>query len=205
MPTFFLIRHGENEFVKKGRLAGRLPEVHLNPKGQSQAQALAIKLAGTPVSAIYSSPLERAMETAEPVAKALGKEIIQRPGLLEVNIGEWQGEKIKGLSRHKLWKLVQWVPSRMQFPGGETFVQAQQRMVNEFEELSRLHEPKDLVLCFSHSDPIKLVVAHYLGMPLDLFQRLAVSPASISVLHIGEGSSHLLALNIDLSFSLPKG
>lgn len=205
MTIIFLIRHGENDFVKKGRLAGRLPDVHLNPRGQAQAQSLAIKLSGASVKAVYSSPLERALETAEPVAKALGQTVILRPGLIEMDIGDWQGEKLKGLYRHKLWKLVQWLPSRMQFPNGESFVTAQQRMVNEIEELAGQHAAKDLILCFSHSDPIKLVVAHYLGMPLDLFQRLAVSPASISVLQIGEGSHRLLALNIDLSFTLPQG
>lgn len=84
MPLFLLVRHGENDYVKKNILAGRLPEVHLNEKGLSQAQAVAERLKSVPIKAVYSSPLERAMETAEPLAKALGLEIVQRPGLLEL-------------------------------------------------------------------------------------------------------------------------
>jgi probable phosphoglycerate mutase len=204
MPLFLLIRHGENEYVKTGRMAGRLPGVHLNEKGRSQAQAVAEKLAGAPIKAIYSSPLERAMETAEPLAKALDLEICPRPGLMETDIGEWQGLKVKGLSRLKVWKIVQRSPSLFRFPGGETFNEAQQRIVQELAGLAAQHEPKDLIACFSHSDPIKLAVAFYVGMPLDLFQRLSVSPGSISALYVGEAGSSLLTLNYDLSFNLPK-
>ena len=204
MPLFLLIRHGENEYVKTGRMAGRLPGVHLNEKGRSQAQTVAEKLAGAPVKAIYSSPLERAMETAGPLAKALDIEICPRPGLMETDIGEWQGLKVKGLSRLKVWKIVQRSPSLFRFPGGETFTEAQHRIVQELAGLAVQHDPKDLVACFSHSDPIKLAVAFYIGLPLDLFQRLAVSPGSITALHIGEGGSSLLTLNYDLSFNLAK-
>src|SRR5512145_2729330 len=155
MPLFLLIRHGENEYVKTGRMAGRLPGVHLNEKGRGQAQALADKLAGAPIKAIYSSPLERAMETAEPLAKALGLEIVQRPGLMETDIGEWQGQKVKGLSRLKIWRTVQRNPSIFRFPGGETFTEAQHRIVQELSGIAAQHDPKDIVACFSHSDPIK--------------------------------------------------
>jgi probable phosphoglycerate mutase len=204
MPLFLLIRHGENEYVKTGRMAGRLPGVHLNEKGRGQAQALADKLAEAPIKAIYSSPLERAMETAEPLAKALGLEICQRPGLMETDIGEWQGQKVKGLSRLKIWRTVQRNPSIFRFPGGETFTEAQHRIVQELSGIAALHDPKDVVACFSHSDPIKMAVAFFIGLPLDLFQRLSVSTGSITALYIGEGGSSLLNLNYDLSFNLPK-
>jgi probable phosphoglycerate mutase len=204
MPLFLLIRHGENEYVKTGRMAGRLPGVHLNEKGRGQAQALAEKLAGAPIKAIYSSPLERAMETAEPLAKALGLEICQRPGLMETDIGEWQGQKVKGLSRLKIWRTVQRNPSIFRFPGGETFTEAQHRIVQELAGIAAQHDPKDIVACFSHSDPIKMAVAFFIGLPLDLFQRLSVSTGSITALYIGEGGSSLVTLNYDLSFNLPK-
>ena len=205
MALFLLVRHGENEYVKQGRLAGRIPGVHLNEKGHAQAQAVAEKLSGAPVKAIYSSPLERTLETAEPIAKALNLEVIQRPGLMEVDFGGWQGKKLKGLSRLKLWKVVQGAPSRMRFPSGESFAEAQFRICQELDALAAQHEPKDMVICVSHSDLIKLAVAFYLGMPLDLFQRLHVAPASITALQIGEMGSHLLTLNYDISFTLPKG
>ena len=204
MPLFLLVRHGENDYVKKGRLAGRLPGVHLNEKGLEQARKVAEKLKGAPVKAIFSSPMERAMETAEPIAQALGLEIVTRPGLIEVDVGEWQDKKLKGLSRLKIWRIVQNRPSLMRFPGGETFLEAQFRICKELLDLAEQHDPKDLLVCVSHSDPIKLAVAYFIGLPLDSFQRLAVSPASITALFLGQGASHLLTLNYDLSFTLPK-
>lgn len=204
MPVILLIRHGENDYVKKQRLAGRMPGVHLNQNGQQQAQALAEMLKRAPIKAIYSSPLERAMETAAPLARALGLEVQPRPGLIEVDVGEWQDQRIKALSRTKLWKVVQGAPSRMRFPGGETFAEAQHRICQDLEAIVRQHEVKDVVVCVSHSDPIRLAVAYYLGMPLDMFQRLSVAPASITMLHLGEASSQLLRLNYEISISFPE-
>jgi len=204
MAVILLVRHGENDYVKKGLMAGRLPGVHLNKNGQKQAQALADKLVGAPVKAIYSSPLERAMETAEPIARILSLDIMPRPGLIEIDIGEWQDQKLKGLRRQKIWKIVSSAPSRMKFPGGETFAEAQIRICKEIDMLSRQYEPKDLVICVSHADPIRLAVAYFLGLPLDLFQRLSIAPASISVLDLGEMGSRLLTLNYEISFTLPK-
>ena len=174
MPIFLLIRHGENEYVKKGLMAGRLPGVHLNKKGHGQARAVAEKLAGAPVKAIYSSPLERALETADPISQALSLDVIIRPSLTEIDVGDWQDKSLKQLRRLKLWKTVSNAPSRLQFPGGESFADAQIRISTEIDVLSRLHEPKDLVICVSHADPIRLAVAYFLGLPLDLFQRLVV-------------------------------
>lgn len=204
MPVFLLIRHGENEYVKKGRLAGRLPGVHLNKNGQAQAKLLAERLAEAPIKAIYSSPLERTIETAQPLAEKLGLEVVPCPGLIEIDFGEWQDQKLKGLSRTKLWKVVQGAPSVMRFPGGETFADAQRRICAQLESLAAQHDPKDLVACVSHSDAIKLAVAFYIGMPLDSFQRLHVSPASITTLALGEMGGYLLNLNYEFSFTLPK-
>lgn len=204
MPVVLLIRHGENEYVKKGRLAGRLPGVHLNEKGREQAKILAEKLTGAPIKAIYSSPLERTMETAEPIAKALGLEVIPRMGLVEVDVGKWQDKKLKRLSRHKLWRTVQTRPSIMRFPGGESFEEAQHRIYQEIDQLCSQYDAKDMFACVLHSDPIKLAVAYYIGLPIDLFQRLTVAPASISVLFVGKSDSRLLALNYDFSFRLSR-
>ena len=204
MPMFLLIRHGENDYVKTGRLAGRIPGVHLNEAGRRQAQLLADKLSGAAIQAVYSSPLERALETAAPIANALNQAVVVRPDLVEMDFGDWQEKKLKGLSRLKAWKIVQSAPSRMRFPQGETFAEAQHRICQELDTLAREHTPKDIVVCVSHSDPIKLAVAYFLGLPLDLFQRLSVAPGSITALMIGESGSHLLTLNYNLSFSLPK-
>ncbi len=204
MPLLLLMRHGENDYVKKGRLAGRLPGVHLNENGKKQAQLAAERLADVPLKAIYSSPLERALETAHPLAQALGMDVIQRQGLIEVDFGEWQDQRLKGLSRTRLWKKVQIAPSRMRFPSGESFADAQRRICQEVESLAAQHDEKDIILCVSHSDPIKLAVAYYLGLPLDLFQRLHVAPASLTALHLGDMGARLMNLNYEFSFTLPK-
>jgi probable phosphomutase (TIGR03848 family) len=208
MALIILVRHGENDFVKKGRLAGRLPEVHLNEKGRSQAREAAEVLCRmfekAPVKAIYSSPLERTMETAEPIAQAFGLPVIPREGLIETDCGEWQGKTVKQLSRLKVWKTVQSSPSLFRFPGGETFAETQHRISQELSQLAGLHDPKDAIICVSHSDPIKLAVAYFLGLPMDLFQRIAISPTSITALHVGDTGSHLLTLNFNTSFTFPS-
>jgi probable phosphoglycerate mutase len=204
MPTILLIRHAENDYVKKGLLAGHLPGVHLNEKGRLQAEALAEKLAHAPIKALYTSPLERAVETAEPIARVLGLEPILRPGMIETYVGEWQGQSHKQLRRTKAWKIVQSAPSLFRFPGGESFAECQARMVGEIETFRLQHDEKDLIACISHGDPIKLAIAYYLGLPLDHFQRLWTSPASITALSISEMGSRLLTLNFDLSFNLSK-
>jgi probable phosphomutase (TIGR03848 family) len=204
MPAILLIRHGENDYVKKGRLAGRLPGVHLNQKGIEQAQALADKLRGAPIKALYSSPLERTLETAEPIAQALGLQVIPCDDLLEVNFGEWQGQSLKGLRRLKLWKMVQHSPATTRFPGGESFAEAQFRVCRALERLAGQFDDKDIIACVSHSDLIKLAVAYFLGLPLDLFQRLFIAPASFTVLALGPSGSYLVTLNYDLSFTFSK-
>lgn len=204
MVVILLIRHGENDYVKKGRLAGRLPEVHLNQHGQEQARRVAEGLKDAPIRAIYSSPLERTMETARPLANLLNLEIISRPGLIEVDVGEWQGERVKALSKQKLWRVVQGSPSVLRFPQGETFAEAQLRISSEILALAGMHEPKDVIACFTHSDPIKLAMAYFLGMPLDLFQRIHLAPASVTTLMVGEMGGRVLNLNYEFSFTLPK-
>jgi probable phosphoglycerate mutase len=204
MPIFLLIRHAENEYVKEGRLAGRIPGVHLNENGRAQALAVAEKLSSAPVKAVYSSPLERTMETAQPIADALNLEVEIRTGLNEVDFGEWQGKTLKSLYRRKLWKVVQGAPSQMRFPGGESFAEAQLRFCQELEKLAQEHKPKDMLVCVSHSDMIKLAVAYYIGLHLDLFQRLHVSPSSITAINVNEMGGHLLSLNYDLNFFFSK-
>jgi len=202
MANLLLIRHGENDYVKKGRLAGRIPGVHLNQTGQSQSLRLAEILAKVPVKAIYSSPLERTLETAEPIANSLGLPIIQLAGLLEMDYGEWQDQPLKLLRKQKLWKLIQESPSRVRFPGGESFLEAQSRICQEIEQIVAVHAKNDLVICVSHADPIKLVICQYLGMPLDSFQRIFVAPGSMTMLQINDKSSQLVFSNFDLSLTI---
>jgi len=108
------------------------------------------------------------------------------------------------LSRTKLWKLVQGSPSRMRFPNGEAFADAQYRIIKDLDAIASQYEPKDLLVCVSHSDPIKLAVAYFLGMPIDTFQRLSIAPASITALYLGDSGCQLLRLNCESTISFPK-
>jgi probable phosphoglycerate mutase len=195
MPIVMLIRHGENDYVKKARLAGRIPGVHLNEKGRAQAKNAAKALAGMKLKAVYASPLDRTMETAQPIAEVHGLEVIPREGLLEVDYGKWQDKTLKQVARQKLWKLVQHHPSQARFPEGESFADAQHRIISEIEALCEMHKAKDMFVCVGHSDMIKLAVAYYLGTPLDLFQRIIVQPGSITTLHIATGGIRVVNVN----------
>lgn len=205
MPLLLLIRHGENDFVKTGKMAGRLPGVHLNEKGQKQAQALGEALKETPIKAIYVSPLERAMETAQPISESHKLKIIQEPNLMDTNIGKWQGRSWKLLALTKAWKIVQNAPSRFRFPGGESFPEAQMRIVNVLERIIQKHKSQDIIAVVFHADPIKLAVSHFLGLPLDHFQRLGCDTGSLTAIYAGEAGAHLVKLNHRPPFDfLPK-
>ncbi len=202
MTIVLLVRHGENDYLKTNRLPGQQPGIHLNEYGEKQAEALAESLKSAPIKAIYSSTLERAMETAAPIAAAQKLEVQSRPTLMDINVGAWTGRTFKMLSRIKAWKVVQRIPSLAQFPGGESFLQAQARIVGEIDAIVRAH-PKGVVAVVFHSDPIKLAIAHYIGLPMDFQQRLFIGTGSVSILAIGEMGAALLALNLNPPFSLP--
>ena len=206
MPLLLLIRHGENEYVKTGKLAGRLTGVHLNEKGQKQAQALGEALRDVPIKAIYSSPLERAMETANPIAESHKLTIMQESDLMDTDIGKWQGKSLKMLRLTKAWKIVQDAPSRFRFPEGESFPECQTRIMNTLERIiQKHHKPQDIVAVVFHADPIKLAISHFLGMPLDHFQRLSCDTGSLTALHVGDASANLIKLNQRPPFDfLPK-
>lgn len=202
MPTLLLIRHGETDLVGR-KLAGRLPQVHLNEKGRQQALAVAQALVQTPLKAIYSSPMERAVETAMPLAAARRMPVQIRPGLVELDYGAWQGRSFKQLHRIKLWKDVLENPANVRFPNGESFVEAQQRVVAELEEIAALHAEGDLVACFTHADVVRLAAAHYLQMPLNAFQRLSINPASLTMLARIKNQARLPHINLVNYSGLP--
>jgi probable phosphomutase (TIGR03848 family) len=202
MPLLFLIRHGENDYSKKGKMAGRMPGIHLNDRGKQQAQDLAKVFVNVPIKAVYSSPLERAVETAEPIAHARGLKIMKDPGLLESDVGKWQGQSIRRLALSKYWKIVQRSPSRAGHPGGETFLETQTRIVSTIDAICAKHKPQEIIVCVFHADPLKLAVSHYIGLPLDHFQRLGCDTASVSLLAISEGGAQLLWLNRRPPFEL---
>jgi probable phosphomutase (TIGR03848 family) len=193
-PTVLLVvRHALNDWVSD-RLAGWTPDVHLNDKGRAQAEALAQRLADKPISAIYSSPLERAVETAQIIASPHNLEVQIREGVSEVRYGEWTGQSLKELAKEDAWRVVQFYPSGARFPGGEAIREMQARTVAELDAIVAAH-PSETVLVVSHADVIKAALAHYAGLHLDLFQRLVVSPASLSVVAFTSMGPRLICLN----------
>jgi probable phosphoglycerate mutase len=203
MTVLLLIRHGENDYVGK-RLAGRLPGVHLNEKGRKQAEALVSALQKAPVKAIYSSPLERAVETAEPLAKALGLEILPAPGLNELDVGVFSGRTIKQLRRLRQWKAVLANPTTLTFPEGESFLQAQTRSVEALKAIAAQH-PEDVVAIFTHADVIRLATAFFLNVPLESFQRLGADTTSLTMVILGkDGEVYVPRVNQVVSFVWPE-
>ena len=197
MGTIILVRHGENDWSKKHKLAGWLPGVHLNETGHRQAAALAQRLVALPIKAIYSSPLTRCVETAAYIADTHRLNVQHLEEIGEVHYGDWEGKKIKKLARKPLWQAVQFFPSRMRFPGGEALRDVQARAVGALEETAARHE-KEMIVVVSHADVIRLVLAHYLGVHIDLFQRLIISPASASIIALSaEGMVRVLRMNDD--------
>ena len=192
--TIAFVRHGQTPTTGKV-LPGRARGLHLADQGIAQAKAAAARLAAYgKVAAIYSSPLERTRETAAPIAKARGLKVQTERGLLEADIGEWTGEELKAVRRRREWKVVQGYPSGFRFPGGESFAEMQNRMVNAIERLRAAH-PGGTIVAVSHADPIRAVVAHALGTHLDLFQRISVSPCSVTAVAYGDGGPVVLSVN----------
>jgi probable phosphomutase (TIGR03848 family) len=204
MTEFLLVRHAVNDFVKTGKLAGWTPDVHLNDDGREQAVALGVRLAKTKIDALYSSPLERTVETAQAILEHhphLKLQLLDEIG--EVRYGTWQGEEISKLAQRKMWRVVQGFPSRMRFPNGEAMRETQMRAVNALENLLEKH-PRATVVLVSHSDVIKMIVTHYLGLHLDLFQRIEIAPASLSIISMGYSRPTIVQLNETSYLPPPK-
>lgn len=193
MTVLLLIRHGANDWVH-GKLAGRIPGVHLNDTGRQQATSLAARLAALPIDAIYASPLDRTVETAQAIAGPRGLSLRLVESLQEVDYGEWQGAELKELYKHELWPGVQFYPSGTRFPNGETLGESQMRMVATLDGLRARH-PKGIIAVVSHADIIKLAIAYYIGMHIDLFQRLEISPCSVTALAFTRMGPRMLAYN----------
>lgn len=175
-------------------LSGRTPGIDLSEDGRRQAEALAERLATLPVAAVYASPIERTTQTAQAVAARHGLQVEALAGVLEADYGEWTGQQLSDLAKTDLWKVVQRMPSRAAFPGGESLAAMQARMIAAIDALVADH-PGDLVVVVSHADPIKAAIAHYTGVHLDLFQRIVVSPASVTAFEFGPHGVAMLKCN----------
>jgi probable phosphomutase (TIGR03848 family) len=192
--TIVLVRHGQTPTTGKV-LPGRAPGLHLSDVGLAQAERAAERVAELKqVRAVVCSPLERARETAAPIARALGMRAKVDRGLIECDFGDWTGGELSKLMKRPEWATVQRAPSTFRFPGGESFSEMQHRIVGTLDRLRAAH-PGGTIVCVSHADPIKAAIAHAVGTHLDLFQRIVVSTCSVSVLSWTAGGPVALTVN----------
>ena len=194
-PTVvLLVRHGQTPTTGK-LLPGRAAGLHLADSGIEQAQRAAERISAlAKVDAIYASPLERARETAAPIAATRGLKTRIDKGLLECDFGEWTGAELKALMKLPEWNTVQRAPSTFTFPGGESFTAMQNRIVGAIDRLRAAH-PGGTIVCVSHADPIKAAVAHAMGTHIDLFQRIVISTCSVTAIAYGMGAPVVLTVN----------
>ena len=206
-PTVVIfVRHGQTPTTGK-KLPGRAPGLHLAPKGIAQAQAAAERIGAlSTVRAVYASPMERTQETAAPIAKACGLRVRTHKGLIEADFGTWTGKNLSSLYKLPEWQSVQRYPSGFRFPKGESFSEMQTRMTGAVADLVARH-PGETIVAVSHADTIKAAMADAAGTPLDLFQRIVVSPCSVSVVMYTPTGPIVLSVNStgdDLSTLAPS-
>ncbi|MCW2775746.1 MAG: Phosphoglycerate mutase [Nocardioides sp.] len=213
MATLILVRHGRTTANASGTLAGRLPGVKLDDTGATQAERAGERLAAVPLAAVVSSPLERCRQTARAIARAQpgSPRVSTDRSITECDYGDWQGRPLKELAKEKLWATVQAQPSAAAFPGGESMAGMQARAVTAVRRHDALieaeHGPGAVWAAVSHGDVIKSILADALGMHLDLFQRLHVDPASISIVRYTGTRPYVISTNThagDLSWLAPK-
>lgn len=197
MATVILARHGRTDANATGVLAGRSRGVHLDETGRAQAAAASRRLEGVPLSAVVTSPLERCRETARLLVP--GVRALSDKRLVECDYGDWTGRELKSLAREKLWKVVQAQPSAARFPAGESLAEMSARAVVAVRDhdarLEAAHGPHAVWVAVAHGDVIKAILADALGMHLDMFQRIVVDPASLSVIRYTPGRPFVLTCN----------
>ncbi|MAT62759.1 MAG: histidine phosphatase family protein [Actinomycetota bacterium] len=200
------VRHGKTPTTGT-KLPGRAPNLHLSDEGKSQAETIAKEIEkssssflGKRISAVYASPMERTQETARPIAKALNLRVRTLKGLNECDFGDWTGRRLRDLSKLKSWSTVQKKPSSFRFPNGESFSEMQNRMLRTVDKMRERH-PGETIVCVSHADPIKAILASAVGTPLDLFQRIMVGPCSASVVLYTKERPLVLTLNSNGNFN----
>jgi probable phosphomutase (TIGR03848 family) len=205
VATVILVRHGRTSANVGGVLAGRTPGVRLDETGTAQAERTAARLAAVPLAAVVSSPLERCRQTARAVVRAQAVSqsgplrVATDKGLTECDYGDWQGRPLRELAKEPLWKVVQAQPSAAHFPGGESMAAMQARVVDAVRRrdaaVEAAHGPGAVWVAVSHGDLVKAVLADALGMHLDLFQRIHVDPASVSIVRYTASRPFVLAMN----------
>jgi probable phosphomutase (TIGR03848 family) len=192
MGVLLLIRHAVTDATGK-RLYGTAPGYHLSDRGREQAERLGARVRELPIAEVYSSPLERCEETARAVADAKGLDVRTVRELAEVDVGRWTGRSFAVVRRSALWRRLH-EDSSVRFPDGESLADVQRRTVAALEGIAGAHR-RDMVAVVSHGDPIRVALAHFAGVHLDLFRRLEVAAASVSAVSLGNGPPRILRLN----------
>lgn len=193
MTRFLLIRHAVH-LLGSERITGRMPDVHLSPRGQEQAKQLTARLAAVPIHALYSSPITRAQETAQPLAVQFGLPVHICEDIQEINYGDWTGRALEELRPLPQWQHWNSFRSGTRIPNGESMLEIQARIISRMQKLKEQH-PNEIVALVSHGDVIKAAVAYCLGVPLDMFQRFEISPASVSLVGLTDYGPSVLCVN----------
>jgi broad specificity phosphatase PhoE len=191
--TFFLIRHGTHSLLGK-TLAGRMANVHIDSNGSRQAQRLAERLAGERLDLISVSPMDRAQETAAPIARATGAPLETAEAINEIDIGEWTGRAFDEVASDPRWRVWNEARGSARAPGGESMKEVQQRALAHLETL-RARLPEGRAAIISHGDVVRPILLHHLGMPLDSIHRIEVDPGSLSTLVVGDWGAKILSVN----------
>jgi broad specificity phosphatase PhoE len=199
MTTILLIRHGDNESLSK-YLPGHLTGIHLNEAGKTQALLVADSLKDAQITSIISSPLERAVETATPLAEKLNLSVDIQKGFIEMNTGSWTGKNFTEIKEDPVWKKLRDDPENHTFPDGETFADAQMRLWDALKNTIDIHDDNATIAIFSHSDCIKLLLAKAMDAPMRRYYSFSVDPASLSILIFKKNRIYLDGLNLKLPY-----
>jgi probable phosphoglycerate mutase len=192
MTIFYLVRHGETGV--RNKITGRTPGVHLNDEGKTQAQKMARRFANIPIAALYSSPLDRTLDTAQYLARQLNLAVQTVQEVSEIDFGDWTGMTFDDLKKDPRWERFNSFRSGTRIPGGETMLEVQLRFVSWMSAIRHHHVGKRIVVT-SHGDPIKAAAAYYLGLQVDMFDRFDVSLTSVTAIRLDDNHAHVLTLN----------
>jgi probable phosphoglycerate mutase len=193
VTTFFLVRHAAHALLGQV-LAGRMPDLSLNLAGRRQASRLGLRLVRERLTLLQSSPSRRARETADLLAAPVGLPVAVAPALDEVDFGEWTGRSFAELSRDPRWRVWNAERGAARAPGGESMEEAQSRIVGHLESLRRDH-PDGRILLVTHAEIVRAALLHHLGLPLQAYERIEISPGSVTVLSLGEAGAAITRLN----------
>jgi len=194
MTIIYLVRHGKTDLIRK-MLCGNLPGIPLNEEGRNQAAKTGAYLSTLPIKAIYSSPIQRALETAGIIGKATGLEVISVDFLREIHFGDLQGMEFPCINSHPIWQRYTTLPAYVSFPNGESVVEVQKRVSEGLDWIADQYSENDEIVCVAHSDVLRLAISRALDLPLDNFHRLSISPASVSKLEWAPDRKRLRLLN----------